>query len=210
MAASLRSGIGRADCIRRRPYAQRVIAFIASWYGWLVIIAGAYLLWAGVIDTGHRHWRAIKSRLFPTPPAPPRAPVVVMGGPTYHYSVVPLTERRIEQEKLLTRLNVSFLIENKEALVTVTKLEAGVRRRDGREQRFQDFNAPALAPLHDAPVRGFEVDPVLFEGLVESDFRAEFVWWARFTAPDGTRWEIGFDGATNDYNEPRVIPPDGQ
>lgn len=185
-----------------------IAGFIATWYGWVVIIGGAYLLWAGVLDTGHRHLQAIKSRLFPPPPPPPRAPVVVIGGPTYHYSVVPLNERRIEQEKLLTRLNVSFLIENKEALVTVTKLEAGVRRKDGREQRFQAFRAPALAPLHDAPVQNFEVDPGLFEGLVESDFRSGFVWWARFTGPDGTRWEIGFDGAADDYTEPRVIAPD--
>ena len=35
----------------------------------------------------------------------------------------PLNERRIVQEKLLTRLNASFLIENKEALVTVTLTE---------------------------------------------------------------------------------------
>ena len=43
------------------------------------------------------------------------------------------------------------------------------------------------------------------EGLVESDFQALFVWWARFTAPDGTRWEIGYDGETRDYIEPRVV-----
>ena len=81
--------------------------------------------------------------------------MIVMGAPNYHYSCAPLHERRIEQEKLLTRLEVGFVIENKEALVTVTKLAAGVRRADdGREQQFDAFNAPALAPLHDAPVRG--------------------------------------------------------
>jgi hypothetical protein len=109
------------------------------------------------------------------------------------------------QERLLTRLNAQFLIENKEALVTVTRLEAGVRRKDGREQHFDAFNAPALAPLSEAPVRNFEVDPAMFEGLVESDFEAAFVWWVRFTAPDGTRWEIGYEGETRDYIEPRVV-----
>jgi len=183
-----------------------VASFFGHWYGVLAVIAAVYLLWASVIDTGHRHFRAIRSRFFPPPPVPPAAPIVVMGGPSYHYSVEPLHERRVEQEKLMTRLNVSFLIENKEALVTVTKLEAGVRRKDdGREQRFEAFNAPALAPLSNAPVNNFEVDRAMFDGLVESDFAAVFVWWARFTAPDGMRWEIGYDGETLDYIEPRVV-----
>jgi hypothetical protein len=94
-----------------------------------------------------------------------------------------------------------------EALVTVRNLEAGVRRTDGREQRFEAFKAPALAPLSEAPVRNFAVDQVMFEGLAESDFRAAFVCWARFTAPDGTRWEIGYDGAAEDYLEPRGPSP---
>src|SRR5947207_1814346 len=105
-------------------------SFLGSWYGWLVVIAGGYLLWASVLDTGHRHFRAIKSRLFPKPPEPPRPPIIVLGAPGFSLSMQPLNERRIVQEKLLTRLNASFLIENKEALVTVTKLEAGVRRKD--------------------------------------------------------------------------------
>jgi hypothetical protein len=174
-------------------------------YGFVAVLAVAYLLWAAVLDTGHRHFRAIRRRFFPDPPVPPAAPVIVFGAPSFSYSMVPLHERRIEQEKLLTMLSASFLIENKEALVTVTKVEAGVRRTDGREQRFEAFKAPALAPLHTAPVNGFEVETSMFEGLVESDFKEAFVWWARFTAPDGTRWEIGYDGAANDYVEPRIV-----
>jgi len=80
------------------------------------------------------------------------------------------------------------------------------RQTGGREQRFEAFNAPALAPLEKAPVNNFEIDPTMFEGLVESDFAAAFLWWVRFTAPDGTRWEIGFDGAANDFIEPHVVP----
>jgi hypothetical protein len=38
----------------------------------------------------------------------------------------------------------------------------------------------------------------MFEGLVKSDFRQAFVWWARFTAPDSLRWENGYDGAADD------------
>jgi hypothetical protein len=175
---------------------------IASWYGILVPIAGVYLLWAAVIDTGHRHIKAVRGWLFPPPPV---APVLVLSAPGFHYSVEPLHERRLVQEKLLTRLSVSFQIENKEALITVRDVEAGVRRTDGREQGFDAFKAPALAPLHNAPVTGFDVDTAIFEGLVESNFQAAFVRWARFTAPDGTRWEIGYDGATGDYLEPRRI-----
>jgi hypothetical protein len=181
-----------------------VVGFqIASWYSVLFVAAAFYVFWTAVFDTGRRHARAIKWRFFP---APPKAPIIVMGGPAYHVSVVPLHERLIEQEKPLTRLMVSFLIENKEALVTVTKLEVGARRTDGREQRFEAFKAPALAPLEKAPVNNFEIDPWMLEGLVESDFQAAFVWWVRFTAPDGTRWEIAFDGAAHDVVEPRVVP----
>jgi hypothetical protein len=42
------------------------------------------------------------------------------------------------------------------------------------------------------------VDQEMFEGLVKSDFRQAFVWWARFTAPDSIRWENGYDGAADD------------
>lgn len=178
---------------------------VTSWYGFLIGLAVTYLLWTSVFETGRRHLRAIKARFSPEPPAPPKPPVVVLGGPTYHYSVQPLHERRLQQEKLLTRLAVAFRIENKEALVTVTKVEAGVRRTDGREQRFEAFKAPALAPLSEAPVRNFQIDRAMFEGLVESDFKAAFIWWARFTAPDGSRWEIGYDGAADDYLEPQVV-----
>jgi hypothetical protein len=184
-----------------------VVGFqLASWYGILTALAVAYLLWRGFFATLGRDIRSIRRRLSPDPPVQSKAPIVVMGGPSCSYSKVPLNERRIEQENLLTRLGVTFLIENKEALVTVTKLEAGVRRSDdGREQRFEEFKAPALAPLHDAPVSA-EVERTMFEGLVESDFQAAFVWWVRFTAPDGTRWEIAHDGAAHDFAEPRIVP----
>jgi hypothetical protein len=174
--------------------------------GVIVALAVGYVFWAGVLDTGHRHYRAIKDRFFPDPPPPPRSPVIVLGAPTYSLSAVPLNERRAEQEKLLTRLSVAYYIENKEALVTITNVHAGVRRHaDGREQRFEAFNAPALAPLEKTRVANFEVDREMFEGLVESDYKVAFVWWAHFTAPDGTRWEIAYDGATDSYPEPRVI-----
>ena len=35
---------------------------ITSWYGVVAGIAVVYLLWAAVLDTGHRHVRAVKRR----------------------------------------------------------------------------------------------------------------------------------------------------
>jgi hypothetical protein len=187
-----------------RTLIRVVIGFdLTSWYGAIAAIAAVLVFWGAVVERGHQLSRWIKARTFPEAP---KAPIVVLGAVGFGYNAVPLHERRIEQARLLTRLSAAFLIENKEAGVTVTKVEAGVRRiKDGREQRFEAFNAPALAPLEKAPVSGFELDPAMFEGLVESDFQAAFVWWARFTAPDGTRWEIAYDGAQNEYLDPKIV-----
>jgi hypothetical protein len=178
-----------------------------SGYGVAVAVASGILLWAAVVSTGHGFVRAIRARFFSDPP-PSMPPAVVLGGPACDYMAWPVQVRQLERDDFLVSLKVGFLIENKEALVTVRNLEAGVRRTDGREQRFEAFKAPALAPLSNAPVTNFVVDNALIDGLGERDFRAAFVWWARFTGPDGIRWEIGFDGATNDYLEPRVIADD--
>lgn len=187
-----------------------IASFVASWYGWLVIVLGVYVFWASVIDTGHRHARWIRGRILPPaslPPEPPRPPVVIVTGPSCSYSKVPLNERRLVQEHLLTRLSVLFEVQNKEGLVTITRLEAGARRDDGREQRF-DFKQAALEPLGKATVRA-EITRDMFEGLVESDFQAAFTWWVHFTGPDGIRWEIGYDGAAQDLLEPRALTPGG-
>src|SRR5205085_1121857 len=102
----------------------------------------------------------------------------------------------------LTCLAVSYLIENKEAAVTVTEVETGVRRRDdGREQRFEAFKAAALAPFEKTPVFGFVLAQEIFEGLTDPDYTSAFLFWAHFTAPDGRRWAVIYDpeGRSHDY-----------
>jgi hypothetical protein len=58
-------------------------SFFGHWYGVLAVIGAVYLFWASVIDTGHRHFRAIKARLVPELPEPPKPPIVVMGAPSF-------------------------------------------------------------------------------------------------------------------------------
>ena len=72
-----------------------------SWYGLVIAVAGAYLFWAAVFSTGRGHVRAIKARLSPPPPT---APVIVLGGPSYHYSLLPLHERGEDQQDELVVL----------------------------------------------------------------------------------------------------------
>jgi len=127
-------------------------------------------------------------------PPPARSPVIVLGAPTYSYSVMTVPERRLEPKRYLTRLGVEYIIENKEATVTVTEVVTGVRRKnDGREEQFDAFKAPALAPLEKAPVRGFQLPLEIFDGLAEDDYEVAFLFWVRFTSTDVGRWEVVYD-----------------
>ena len=92
-----------------------------SWYATLIYILGGLLVLVAALEKVYG-WSRWVHRLFrPKPAAPPsRAPVIVLGGPSYSLSVETLQERRLEKTRLLTCLAVSYLIENKEAAVTVT------------------------------------------------------------------------------------------
>jgi hypothetical protein len=171
---------------------------LVSWYGALVAVALAYLLWASVLDTGHRHFQAIKRRL--RPPAP-ESPLVVLGQPDYSFDTVTVRERRLEKRAYLTVLVVTYAIENKDAAATVTEVTTGVRRKDdGREHAFVRVKAPALTPGESASVRDFAIPKDLFDGLTDRDYYFAFLFWARFTAPGGVRWEVVFDPETTEHS----------
>lgn len=167
---------------------------LVSWYGLAGGIAAFYLLWASVIDTGHRHYKAIKRLVRPEPRPAPESPVVVLGHPSYSYDTMTFPERRLQQRNYLTQLDPSYLIENKEATITVTDVTTGARRRDdGREHAFAEFKAPAIAPGEKAPVMGVSIPQDLFDGLTDEDHEGAFLFWARFSAPGGARWEVVYD-----------------
>jgi hypothetical protein len=117
---------------------------VTSWYGVVLALALAYVFWTSAFETGHRHIRAIKELVRPTPP---QAPVIVLGHPGYSYNTVPLMERRLEKRALLTRLDPYYMIENKEATITVTDVTTGVRREKMAASTSSRTSRPQRSPL---------------------------------------------------------------
>jgi hypothetical protein len=141
-------------------------------------------------------------RYFPEPPATPKPPVIVLGAPSYSISTTPINERTLTKKAYLTRLDPSYLIENKEAAITVTDVTTGARRKDdGREHTFEAFGAPALAPLEKAPVQNVSLPEDIFDGFTEQDYKEAFVFWTRFTAPGYVRWEVVYDPSTGKHSQ---------
>lgn len=176
----------------------------ASWYAVAALVAAGYVFWSAVFAEGHKQARWLWRRVHPLPPdpppPPPRAPVIVFGAVDYLPSTFAVPERRLKPRRYLSELRVRYLIENKEATVTVTNVETGARRRDdGRVERFEAFRAPGLAPLETAPAESFRLSREIIDGLADNDFEQAFVFWARYTTPDGTRWETTYDPAANDH-----------
>lgn len=169
----------------------------ASWWAKLIYVGGGILVLAGVAKLALGIARDTKRKLRPPPPVPP---MVVFGHPSYSLSVEPLHERRLEQQRLLTKPKPSYLIENKDPSVTVADVTTGVRRKDHRrEQTFSDFRAPAIAPGEKAPVTNVEVPPALFEGLTEEDYKGTLLFWARFSTDGTRRWEAVYDPETRNH-----------
>jgi hypothetical protein len=172
-----------------------------AWYALLAYVAGAYLLWRTFAGQLVADARTVRRALRPEPTQTPPTPVVVLGHPGYSYSTTTFPERRLEEREYLTRLDPSYLIENKDATITVTDVTTGVRRRDdGREHTFAEFKAPALAPRETAPVRGVSIPHDLFDGLTEQDYEGAFFFWARFTALGGERCEVTYDPVAREHS----------
>jgi len=177
-----------------------MVAFeILSWYGTLLAIAGAYLLWASVLDTGHRHYTAVRRRLFPDAPLPPHEPAVVLDRPSYSLSMTPLHERLPEDDNSLVKLTIQPRpLHNNEADVTIREITVGARRRlSGAECEAPGFRHPSLAPgggVIDLPAFDIPVD--MLHGMTEQNYQCEILTWARFDDPAGNRWEVVCDPTT--------------
>jgi hypothetical protein len=171
-----------------------------SSYATVVYVVGGLLVLVAALEKvfGWGGW--LRRHLRPEPPPIVEPPIIVLGAPGYYSSTEQIVERRLTPLNYLTRLDPRYLIENKEASVTVTDLTTGVRRRDdGREHAFENFKAAALAPLEKAPVTNVSIPPDLFEGLTDQDVETAFLFWARFTGPGGLRWEVSYDPQTSDH-----------
>jgi hypothetical protein len=178
---------------------------VTSGWATLVYVIGGLLLVVAILEKlfGWGSW--IKRKLRPEPETPAEAPIIVLGHPGYTITTETITERRVTPLNYLTRLDPDYVIENKEALITVTDLTTGARRKDGSgEHAFDNFKAAALAPLHTAPVRNVSVPRDLFDGLTDQDYETAFVFWAHFTAPGGIRWEVAYDPQTGDHERTRL------
>jgi hypothetical protein len=172
---------------------------LTSWYGLLLAAALGYVFWTSVFETGHRHYRWIKSRFWPEPPEPP---VIIIEGPGFTHRAEPIIERRLKPRAYLTHLDAYYRILNKDGTQTVTSVSTGIRRKDdGREHTFPNFSVAALAPSEATAVMHVSIPESLFDGLTEEDFGGAFLFWARFTtAPGGARWEIVHDSATAEHS----------
>ena len=170
-----------------------------SWYGVVLLIAGAYLFWATVLDTGHRHYRWIKRRFWPEPPEPP---VVIIEGPGFTHTTETIRERGLKPRALLTKLDAYYRILNKDATRSLTNITTGIRRRDDdREHTFPTSGVIALAPREATPVITVQIPESVFEGLTEEDHREALLFWVRCTtAPGGARWEIAVDPSTGQHS----------
>jgi hypothetical protein len=168
---------------------------IVSWYGAIAGVAVIYLLWASVIDTGHRHYRWIQSRLRPEPLPAPELPVVVLGHPGATYSTKAVHERGEGEPPSLIRVEPYYTIENK-GTTPVREIDAGIDSRDGTmSHQFTAFHAPAIGP-GERPVPVTNVGSIPLEmlaGVPESEHVSAFLWWASFEDENDRRWKAVYD-----------------
>jgi hypothetical protein len=182
------------------PKQRMILGFdFTSEWATLIYVLGGALVVVAALEKVFGWFGRLRRRFRPAPPIPP---VIVLGAPGYAYSTVTdPSERKLEQTRYLEKLTIGYLIENKEANITVTDVETGVRRKDtDLDQHFGAFKAPALAPLEKTPVQGFEVSHEFFDGLAEDDFQQVLRLWVRFTAPDRRRWEVTYDPVARDHS----------
>jgi hypothetical protein len=195
-----------------------------AWYAWAAYFGAGYLLWSGVAETGHRHLRWLRRKLRGAsspeadhPAATPtqltsseRDPYVALGHPSAQVSVTPLTELGDGEHRRLTRVEPTYLIENKEPAVAIRDVTTGVRTRDGREHRFDAFYAGLIGPREQAQVANVGSIPTeLLDGVHESEGPTAFMYWARFTL-EGSRWEVAHDPQTRRDTYRRLPPLDAK
>lgn len=169
-----------------------------EWYWIASAIAAAYLLWTAAFEKGRDQVRWISRRFRPVEEPPPTTPAVVLGGPWYSISIVPLIERELDPTAWLTKLEVGFRgIENREAAMTVRDVVVGVRRKEiGTVFQVPAFRVPAIAPGAREEIPRVNTPHAFFEGLTEQSYKDALMLWARFTDPSGHRWEVRLDAAT--------------
>ena len=90
------------------------------------------------------------------------------------------------------------MIENKGA-TSIRSVTTGVRTHDGREHEFSAYRVQLLGAKESSWVENVGGVPRDFlDGVHESAAVDGFIWWARFTAIDGKRWEVAYDAGSRD------------
>jgi len=194
-------------------------SFFSSPSSAILYLAGVYLLWSAVFETGRRHlrwvWRKVRK---PPPPAPvepepqleaPEEPAVVLGHPSAHLNLTPASELGEGEHRKLTMVAPEYLIENQDPHLPIRNVTTGVRTRDGRSHVFDAFYAPLLGAGRDAPVKNVKIPEDFLEDVHESAAVTAFLYWARFTR-QRVRWEVVYDPNTRQptYSEVPMPSPE--
>lgn len=167
----------------------------ASWYGVLLAVAGAIGTIGGaiaiIVRAGRWGWKRVH-------PEPPRAPDVVFGHPGAQSSMTPLTELKGGESRRLVSVKPTYLIENKYPARPLRDVSTGARTRDrSQEHAFAEFQAPLIGAGETVPFTAKESLPQEWLADVhESAAQRAFLYWIRFTDPDGRRWEVVYDPET--------------
>ena len=191
-------------------------SFFSSPYSAILYIAGLYVLWSAVFETGHRHLRWVRRQIRKPPsPAPvepppeepeePEEPAVVLGHPSAHLNLGPAPELR-EGKRKLTMVAPEYLIENQDPNLPIRNVTTGVRTRDGRSHVFDAFYAQLIGAGRNAPVTNVTVPEDFLEDVHESAAVTAFLYWARFTR-QRVRWEVVYDPDTRQPSYSEVPMP---
>jgi len=188
-----------------------------SWYGLFVTIAAGIVTIGGavVITSGGAKWLAQTVR--------PSEPLVSFGHPSEDFPIWhgmkfmpvgtpanPAMGKSWEQwwaqeveRARLARLNVSYLIENKDS-TPLRNLTTGIRKREGGEEHsFGAHFVQILSAGETTSVTGATVPPELHEGMTDTNRALNFLYWARFER-SGRRWEGVYDPQSRELTYRRL------
>lgn len=173
-----------------------------SAYAIAVYIAGAILLWVGLLREGRNLAGWIRSKLSPPPPPPPPPlpkPAVVLGAAGGHIS---LGQEEGEPHRRLIRAEPRYLIENK-GMTPVREIDTGVDTFDRtRSHRFEAFHALALSAGEGVWVENVGSIPVdMLADVHESAAFTGHLYWATFEDADGNRWKATYDPRSREHND---------